>query len=50
MATKFSNFQTVTSPTAGTIIVGLDGGLNSQFTIGSIELQKLNGVLPVKSS
>ena len=47
MATKFSNFQTVTSPTAGTIIVGLDGGLNSQFTIGSIELQKLNGVLPV---
>ena len=46
MATKFSNFQTA-SPTSSTIIVGLDAGLNSKFTVGSIELKEFNGVLPV---
>ena len=47
MATKFSNFNTVGTPSSATIIVGLDGGLNSQFTIGTINLDQLNGVLPV---
>ena len=47
MATKFSNFNNVANPSSSTIIVGLDGGLNSQFTIGTIGLDQLNGVLPV---
>ena len=43
MATKFSQFQNVGNPSSGTIIVGLDAGLNSKFTVGSIKLNDLDG-------
>jgi hypothetical protein len=44
MATKFSQFQNVATPGIGTVIVGLDAGLNSRFTVGSIKLNDLDGV------
>ena len=42
MATKFSQFGSV-SPSATTEIVGLDGGLNSKFQVGNIDVSNLTG-------
>ena len=42
MATKFSQFGSV-APSSSTEIVGLDGGLNSKFQVGSIDVSNLTG-------